>query len=357
MIGTRRLLIIFCILLASLLFCLLAFNNLKIVFGGLDTNIGELVSHNDEEAISGLSATRAQGSVFFLGDIQLGRDVERRLLKEGSDYPYRKLSLWDNYDFVIANFESSVPELHIPTKDNTFRFSTREDFLPSLRVAGITHASLANNHAFDHGLEGYNHTLTALTNSDIKAFGHPSLVSSSSVIYIDNNGLKIAVIGIHTLYQYPDSNELAVLMDAVSSQSDFQIAYIHWGEEYQAFPSKIIRQYASDLVGLGFDVVIGHHPHVIQTIEKINGVPVFYSLGNFIFDQYFSKAVQNGLVLELIASDIGLGLALHPVSSIESRNQPEVLTAEARLEALEYISTISEADLTSEIKSGFILLN
>ncbi len=356
MIGSRKSIALAGLLLVIVFVFALAYYNLKNVTTSVLVDIGQ-VSEVGNPTILPEVKEEDDNSIWFLGDIQLGRDVERRLLTLGSDYPYKNLNLWNKEDMVVANFESSVPSVHVRTPDNTFRFSTREDFLPALRESGVTHASLANNHSFDHGALGYNNTLTALANNDIKAFGHPSSISTSSIAYIKMGKYQVAVVAIHTLYKYPSVENLKSVIELASKDTDLQIAYIHWGNEYQAEPGKQVRDYAAVLVEVGFEAVVGHHPHVLQSIDVIDGSPVFYSLGNFIFDQYFSEDVQNGLALELVELDSRLAFKLHPVSSIGSRNQPIGLEGENRQSMLDYLSSISNEALATSTKSGLVYID
>lgn len=355
MIGSRKFAALAGLLLVIVLIFGLAFYNLSNVTTAVVADIGDVSQVGESVVLT--EVNQEDNSVWFLGDIQLGRDVERRLLIEGPDYPYKKLNLWAKEDKVVVNFESSVPSVHVPTPDNTFRFSTRADFLPALRAAGVTHTSLANNHAFDHGALGYNNTLTVLANNDIKAFGHPSSLATSSITYMAVGKYRVAVIAIHTLYKYPSVDNLKSVIELATKDSDRQIAYIHWGNEYQAEPGRQVREYASVLIEAGFDAVVGHHPHVLQSIDIIDGSPVFYSLGNFIFDQYFSEDVQKGLALELMELDSKLAFKLHPVSSLKSRNQPVALEGEEKEKLLDYLSAISSELVSTSTKDGLIYMD
>jgi poly-gamma-glutamate synthesis protein (capsule biosynthesis protein) len=333
---------------------ILAYHNLFSLGNRIDTNIGQVGDSEQTPAFILPTEGQVPGSVFFLGDISLARDVERRIKREGVDYPYRQLSLWDKDSLVFANFESAVPAVHVPTPDNTFRFSTKVDFLPALKQFGVTHVSLANNHSFDFGAVGYNHTLTSLTDVDILPFGHPSLVSTSSVEYINLDQYKIAVVAMHTLYSYPDLEYLSSLFEDINKKSDFQIAYTHWGSEYNNMPDKEVINFADKLTALGFDAIIGHHPHVLQGVGLSNNALVFYSLGNFIFDQYFSEEVQTGLILEMSVIEANLSFKLHPVSSLNSRNQPYLLEGEAKDRVLSDMSLVSDSALISRVASGTV---
>ena len=127
---------------------------------------------------------------------------------------------------------------------------------------------------------------------------------------------------------------------------------MHWGVEYANTNSATQRKLAQTLSKLGVDIIVGHHPHVVQNIELIDNTLVFYSLGNFIFDQYFSVPVQQGLVLKL---DSDLGIELLPVSSEEVRVQPAFMAKEKRKLFLESLSRRSDIRLVEDILMGKIL--
>jgi poly-gamma-glutamate synthesis protein (capsule biosynthesis protein) len=141
----------------------------------------------------------------------------------------------------------------------------------------------------------------------------------------------------------------------MKSESDLQVAYVHWGEEYTSIPSLAQRNFAKVLAELGVDIVVGHHPHVVQSIEMVENTLVFYSLGNFIFDQYFSNEVQQGLVLNLVLSEEEY-LEIVPVSSLETRNQPNLMSPENKAIFLEFLATISDPTLEQGIREGRLSL-
>jgi poly-gamma-glutamate synthesis protein (capsule biosynthesis protein) len=109
-------------------------------------------------------------------------------------------------------------------------------------------------------------------------------------------------------------------------ESHEQIAYIHWGKEYDSVHSKEQEVLAHFLIDNGVDAVIGHHPHVVQDIEVYKGKPIFYSLGNFIFDQYFSDEVQEGLAVRVDTSKDILRYTLIPFESKSIKSQPKLLS-------------------------------
>ncbi|HMO78234.1 MAG TPA: CapA family protein [Candidatus Paceibacterota bacterium] len=294
--------------------------------------------------------------IFFLGDLMLARNVERRLKQEGLVAALKNFELlWSNA-YVVANFEAAVPSTHIPTPDFTFSFSVNKVLLPALREAGVTHVSLANNHAFDFGLAGYENTVLEMGTSDLISFGHPHHIATSSFSKIKVDESEITLIGLNLTSTLTNINQLKAELESHDKSSDIEIAYVHWGEEYKQKQSSAQRQVATKLSELGIDVIIGHHPHVIQGIEKINQTLVFYSLGNFLFDQYFSEEVQLGLMLALTTDADGVSFELIPVSSLESRVKPQVANETLRHKVLENISQNSDQSLREEIMQGRVFL-
>ncbi len=356
MIGARRTLTLLLVLatFGGLLF--FALHNIKGVPKLVADEVGNFGDIRELNTTSGGErlVKTLDNKIYFVGDIFLGRDVERRLVIEGADYPYRKISIWNKDDVVVANFESAVPNPHVPAKDNSFRFSTRSSFLPALRSFGVTHLSLANNHSFDFGAVGYNQTLSALSEADFSTFGHPAVVSTTSITYIPLSDLVIAVMGIHTLYGYPSVDQLMPLFETMSANSDYQLVFVHWGDEYTSTPNTKVKSFAKVLVDLGADAIVGHHPHVVQSIALVDDAPVFYSLGNFIFDQYFSEEVQTGLVIELSKNEQGLSFSLLPVSSINSRNQPYLMDDVSKTDFLSSLASTSDESIKEQIINGQI---
>ena len=292
--------------------------------------------------------------VFFVGDIMLGRHVEYLMTVHGPDYPFKNLGFFKNESaYVVGNFEASVPLVHEKTPNFGFRFSVAEKYLPELALAGFTHLSLANNHSSDFGQSGLLHTRESLTESSFKVFGDSRLIAASTTIsYLDLVDTRVALIGLHTLFNMPTEKAIQVLLQTASLESDMQIVYIHWGTEYVLAPTSVEENLARILVKAGADLIIGHHPHVVQSIQMVDGVPVFYSLGNFIFDQYFSLDVQQGLALKLEIGKESSLLTLLPVTSVGSFAQPRLMREGEGRTFLHSLAERSDTALKVGIKSG-----
>jgi poly-gamma-glutamate synthesis protein (capsule biosynthesis protein) len=307
------------------------------------------------------TATSPNGTttMLFLGDIMLGRNVEFLAGLHGDTYPFRYTTEFvSSYDFVIANFESAAAIRHERTKSGGFRFSTTPALITALGEYGVTHASLANNHALDYGSEGYANVKELLLGAKITPFGHPTTVSSTSVAYLQlKDGRAIAIIGIHTLFNEPSSESLRAVLDDASQNSVAQIAYVHWGNEYESVHSRAQERFARTLIALGTDVVIGHHPHVAQDIQVINGVPVFYSLGNYIFDQYFSRDVQEGYGVGITIHRDALYFDLIPITSRDSRSAPRLMDTDEKTEFLTLLAGRSDISRVEQILMGRLIFD
>ncbi|MFT7507552.1 MAG: hypothetical protein ACI92I_000712 [Acidimicrobiales bacterium] len=293
-------------------------------------------------------------SITFVGDVMLARRVEYFLDKYGSDYVYGSLPEVSTSTVLVGNFESSVPEIHEPTPDLTFSFASKEEHLAGLSEYGFSYMSLANNHSYDKGIGGFLYTQKSLENNDLIPFGEAKGIGTTTIAYVELEGLTVALVGLHTLESLPSDTQLQNVMLQAQAQSDIQIAYVHWGTEYELKHSSSQERFAHKLVDLGVDAVIGHHPHVAQDVEVYKDAPIFYSLGNFIFDQYFSKDVQNGLWVELSFANQSVQYELRGVTSIGSRSTPRHMSKHEEDIFLTSMAGRSDATSSQQIMQGVI---
>jgi poly-gamma-glutamate synthesis protein (capsule biosynthesis protein) len=290
--------------------------------------------------------------LIFTGDVMLARDVERKSVAYGASYPYTHVTDLLTGDAVIGNFEASVPEIHEPTPSMVMRFSVPPHELAALRDAGFTHVSLANNHADDYGESGYANTVHSLIAAGLVPFGKPYALATSSVSYLDTPAGVVALIGVYAVDVLPSGEEIAAVTRMASAESDVQIAYVHWGEEYALTHNAAQEWLAHALIDHGVDMVIGHHPHVVEDVALYNGKLIVYSLGNFIFDQYFSADVKAGLVLSVAYDGASLTTTLIPVSTEDSPAAPYVLTGAAREAARNALAERSDPALKRALEAG-----
>lgn len=296
-------------------------------------------------------------TVLFVGDVLLARAVERSMDQYGARYPFLGVEDHLRAAAVVANFEAAVPSHHIPTRDYAMQFSVSEAYLPALAAGGITHASLANNHSYDYGTDGFTHTQTALEQAGVTVFGDQRSLGTSSVTYLQLPRATVAVVGIHAVDHDPSDEEIRAVFSYARRYSDVQVAYLHWGTEYHSTHSNEQAALARQVIDAGADAVVGHHPHVVQDIGVYDGVPIFYSLGNFIFDQFATLDVQRGLILALtVDRNARPSFSLIPVTSEYTPMSPRPMTGEARTHFLAALAERSDPSLHTSIIDGFFAL-
>ncbi|MES2749516.1 MAG: CapA family protein [Patescibacteria group bacterium] len=294
----------------------------------------------------------------FVGDVLLARNVEFLMKTRGVGYPFKNVPelLGADNVAVIGNFESAILEQHRQTPSYVTTFSVDKNLLPTLSQADFTHMSLANNHSFDYGSTTFSFTRQSLELAGITPFGHPSVVDGLSTVIIPNGTVTIGVLALNRVFTPITPEQITISLQALASTTDFQVVYIHWGEEYMLKHSATQESYARQFIDAGADAIIGHHPHVVQDIDVYNGAPIFYSLGNFIFDQYFSVDVEQGLVVKLSFLAESVQYELVPVSSENSHSQPALMAEAERALFLANLARRSNPLYKENIKSGKLIL-
>jgi len=302
--------------------------------------------------------TNTQVTLLFTGDIMLGRHVEFLMQREGAQYPFINIQeSLNKTDVLIGNFEGSVPPVHKPTPFGTFAFSVKKEYLDVLKNVGFNILSLANNHSFDFKASGFTNTKAECLRVGIVCKGHPSALSEESTHIIEIDGHKIGLLFLHTLYVSPTQEDIEFLLEELIKETDIQIAYVHWGDEYVLVPNASQRGLAHSLIDLGVDAIIGHHPHVIQSVEIYNDAPVFYSLGNFIFDQYFNQNVQEGLLLYVDISSSSVTYRTKAITSIDTPAQPRPASEEATARIKNRIFSSIQNDSRVNTETGVIVIS
>jgi len=185
-------------------------------------------------------------------------------------------SYFENDDLTIVNFEGTLSD---QGKRQSKQFAFRGDpaYVNILTTSSVEAANLANNHSRDYGEVSYTDTVAILEKEGIACF------NGTKTAMVEKNGVNIGLVGIYALTD-EGKNQLEPAMEAIKSQNpDLIIVSFHWGKEKAKKPNETQKTLAHTAVDLGANLVIGHHPHVLQGIEKYNGAYILYSLGNFSF--------------------------------------------------------------------------
>ncbi len=252
---------------------------------------------------SHIQATSSELTILIGGDIMLDRSIRRQGDKHGYDSLFTDLiPLFKQSDIIVANLEGPITSSSSKTllangstsKSFAFTFATSTGEL--LARIGISFVSLANNHTDNFGIEGFNETQDVLTRAGVGYFGNPWNASSTEAT-VTKHGIPVAFVGYHQFQ--PGFSRILSDVERLSHQGYFVIVMPHWGTEYATTSSVLQQKQARELITAGAGAIIGSHPHVIQEYEMIEDVPVYYSLGNLLFDQYFSADVMKGNVIKL----------------------------------------------------------
>jgi len=288
-------------------------------------------------------AMGATGTVTLVafGDLMLDRYVWTLMQRNGLDYPFVYFpELLDSMltdpetgerltqDFLFANLEGPISDTNYVNPGTAMIFNFRPEVVEILQKYGFNVFNIANNHSYDMGDDAATQTRTYLSEAGIAYFGEAKGITENSLWRTEANGVTLTFIGFNdTLSDQLDLDAATALIQSVEDTSDFTIVSIHWGVEYRITPTDDQVKTAHAFVDSGADVILGHHPHVVETSEWYNGPdntprPIYYSLGNFVFDQYFQQNVQEGLGLTITLKKTPNELESSGVNLITVRETP-----------------------------------
>lgn len=254
-------------------------------------------------------------SFLFGGDVMLDRSIRLSISQKGARFLTEKIDrLFSAQDVVMVNLEGPVTSSAsvsnvLVSNPNHFRFTfnkgqTKEFF----DFNNVNVVSAGNNHIYNFGVEGEQETRNFLEKNKVAYTGMPNMREDNSVIK-EVKGRKIAFVA----YNYSAGltrDQVVEEIKKMKVKSDFVVVYVHWGHEYHLRESESQRNLAHMFVDAGADVIIGSHPHVVQPVEIYKDKAIFYSLGNMIFDQYFSKDVRERLMVNLLLEDNKISFVL-----------------------------------------------
>lgn len=242
-----------------------------------------------------------------VGDIMLSRDVEQKMISKNDwYYPFRETNETTSAsDITFGNLESPLIEGPIVKTDEMI-FRADPQAVAGLQLGGFDVLSLANNHLKNKGDVGITRTLQVLDENNIAHVGAgldsqaaqlPAIITSKGkkfgfLAYVDSASYEAT----DTRSGSPFMNEQTLIedLDKLKNQVDVMIVSMHAGTEYTLTPTKKQTSFAHTAIDHGARLVIGHHPHVVQPMEKYNGGYILYSLGNFVFDQMWSEETREG---------------------------------------------------------------
>jgi poly-gamma-glutamate synthesis protein (capsule biosynthesis protein) len=214
-------------------------------------------------------------------EVTKGKSFEDVLAANNNDYeyPFRNAFKWiKSDDITLINFEGTLTDA-TELANKKWRFKGPKEYTNFLTSSSIEVVNIANNHSYDYLEKGYFDTINNMNYAGIG-------VSGNEYIYMkDVNSIKIAFIG-HMAKDEPEDmfeKIRADILKANKDDADIIICSFHWGIEYNNMPTEYQKKLGRFAIDCGADMVIGHHPHILQGIEFYNGKYIAYSLGNFVF--------------------------------------------------------------------------
>lgn len=240
------------------------------------------------------------------GDIMLGRGVASAHEDENWDQALAVLAPhFEAIDLVFANLESPITDAPLVRETYDLRAPTQARL--ALSTSGIDLLSLANNHVGDSGPTGITDTIQTLTSVGITPIG-----PEESPLITLSKGIRLAWFAFDDILQPLDETRARDALSDVRRRADLIIVSIHWGSEGVSTPNERQRFLAQELANAGADIILGHHPHVLQPVEWVwgesRGRPtlVAYSLGNALFDQSAPPAARHSALLMIVVDRLGV---------------------------------------------------
>ncbi len=288
-----------------------------------------LLSYLQSSANAYWDPWHAQAKFGAAGDVMLDRDVKKAGLEKGWEWIFAEAApLLRGMDLAFCNLECPIG-----SKGKFINmFQAPPEAIAGISYAGFDVVSLANNHILDYHHEGMQETMAILTDNSIAGVGAGrNIHEARKPVIMEVNGITIGFVAYTEMWfvhaREPISwqateeepgvaparleyvaEDIADLRDKV----DIIVASFHWGKEYADEPTTEQKALARGAVDAGADLVLGHHPHVLQGIEFYKQGVIAYSLGNFVFDQRLPKT-QESMVLEFTLSKRGvLDMTIHP---------------------------------------------
>ncbi|MDP3953520.1 MAG: CapA family protein [bacterium] len=279
------------------------------------------------------------GTMFFVGDIMLSRSVEKKMEATG-DYTFLFLKVAEilrSADLAFGNLEGPISSRGA-NQGSIYSFRADPRAVEGLVFAGFDVLSLANNHIWDWGRTALLDTVSLLRAEGISPVGAGgSYDEANQVALLEFNGVKVAVLAYTNLLPKSfqagvdspglsefDLGKIKENVSQLKKSVDLVVVSLHWGEEYQTSANEGQKDIAHALIDSGVDLVVGHHPHVVQEVEQYGKGWAAYSLGNFVFDQSFSEETMAGAALWVKVENGSIAeVRLLPVN-ISPEFQPEI---------------------------------
>ena len=273
----------------------------------ISSESSNLITKSEQSTAKMTIASKSGNSIriLFVGDMMFDRYVRQVSDKNGYGFVFQKVDgLLRSNDLVVGNLEGPITDnksVNVDSKmgdKNNYIFTFDPKVSDVLAKENIKLVNIGNNHISNFGSSGIENTRKYLTQSGVGFFGDPENADKRLVME-DIKNVRIAFVNYNQFVAGAEQKTIADINSAKKMKADLIIIYTHWGKEFVIDPDEDIKNLAHEFIDNGADLIIGSHPHVVQPKEEYKGKMIYYSLGNFIFDQYFEQGTQNGLAVQV----------------------------------------------------------
>jgi hypothetical protein len=330
------------------------------------------LSNTKNEVIAApiIKDTNTEVLMSAVGDCTIGTDTKfnyetslpAMVVKQDKDFSYlfkNVSSIFRTDDVTIANLETTFTD-STDKENKQFTFKASSDYAKSLPLGSIEGVNISNNHIYDYKQKGFEDTKLALENVNVNYFGEGSKwvtkIKEQSFGFLGYRGWSLDKVFLSKLKE--DITELKKTNSVV-------IINFHWGSENQYYPIEAQKELAYYAIDNGADIILGHHPHVIQGIEQYKNRIIAYSLGNFCFGGNSNPKDKDTFIFQSnfkftnnSLTSIGIRVIPCSISSVSYRNDycPTVLKGDAKVNLLTKLNKLS-ADAGFKISDDFFYIN
>lgn len=303
---------------------------------------------------------KKEATISMVGDMTFVKSVDTNIKKYGEGYilegygPYMKKS-----DIVLGNLETSVSLRGKAMENKEYTFRSSPAALKALKDNNFTAVSIANNHVLDYGRDAFSDTLNNLDKVGILyAGGGRNKKEANAGVIIEKNGITVGFLafskvipkvdwyatnirsGIIGSYKVHEKKFVALIKE-IKKNCDVLVVSVHWGKEYATAIRDEEKYIGHSMIDAGADVIMGHHPHVVQGLEIYKDKPIFYSLGNFIFYGFKNKLCNKTIMAEFKVNKKAeiTNISIMPGNIINGRPIP--MEGSEKEEFLKYFNKLS----------------
>ena len=292
-------------------------------------------------------------TISFTGDCTLGTYAKSSnrafevLFEQQKDYNYyfnNVKQIFENDDYTVVNLEGPLTDATV-AQDKPFAFKGRKDYVNILLNGNVEAVNLSNNHIMDYYEEGFNDTIEVLNENNIDYF-------HNTIYHIEEiNGYKFGFAGFKAFNLYTKNEIDNAIKYFNDNDVDIKIITLHGGIEYDYQFDSIKEELAHYSIDNGADLVVGHHPHILQGIEEYNNKYIIYSLGNFCYGGNRCPVDMNSMIAQVTFNfknkkidNYDLNLIPVSISSVDYENnfQPTILECDKKDKVLELVNSYSK---------------